>query len=138
MDMLHSILTGMVVLAFAATPVAAHEATHWQTGKGMGWEYDKDCCDGTDCAMLRPTRVEKTATGYKVTVARGEHPMLSMPHTFLIPYDSPNIRVSGDEFHHLCSSPDGYDYGEKGKPTIYCFYIPMIIGNRVLSHAPRG
>lgn len=86
------------ILALLSGPAAAHDAP-------SGWEYDRECCGGWDCAAARPGAVQEVQGGYAVSIAPGTHPMVpigAQPVTGFVPHGDPRIRVSGDEDRHVC------------------------------------
>lgn len=91
------------VLYFAATafflsrPAAGHEAP-------SGWSYDLACCSGIDCAPIDSDLVTLSAEGYTVTVAPGDHPLITVPTTYFFPFEDTRVRFSPDGTYHLCVS----------------------------------
>ena len=83
-----------------------------------GWAYDRECCSDHDCAPVPDATITVTPAGFLITLAPGQHHMLpagAQPLQQTIPFDSPRVRVSGDNQKHVCLSPVGY---------VYCIYIP--------------
>ncbi len=96
------------ILALLAGPAAAHQAP-------SGWEYDRECCGGWDCAAATQG-VQDARGGYAVAVLPGTHPMVppgAQPVTGFVPHGDPRIRVSGDEERHVCIVGG----------RVYCIYI---------------
>ena len=124
------ILIAIVIICFLFVSLAfAHTATHWKTGESMGWEYDKECCDGTDCAMVAPNVVTRTPNGYLIVIEKGQHPNLTSKQTFLVPFDAKQVRPSPDGFYHVCVGSDKWPDGSITlAPNLYCLYVPYELG----------
>lgn len=93
---------------FLSRPAAAHTAP-------SGWSYDLACCSDQDCAPISSDLVRITDEGFVVTVAPGDHPLVTVPTTYVFPHGDPRIRFSGDEDYHLCIGA----YSKRG----LCLYI---------------
>lgn len=79
-----------------------------------GMEYSAYCCSGTDCAPIPTKAVKAVSGGYQVSVGPGDHPMLTRPHVFLVPYDK--VKESTDGGMHACFFPN--------EDTLRCLYVP--------------
>lgn len=94
-----------LALCLLASPALAHKAP-------SGWEYDKECCDGRDCAP-RPVGFIQVVPGGFLVVPTGK----------FYPVGDPKIRVSGDAEFHWCGYLPNSRY--PGDPGIdYCLYVP--------------
>jgi hypothetical protein len=84
----------------------------------MGMQYDPWCCRGNDvggdCAPIPPSSLRATKGGYEVSVGPGDHPLLTKPHVFFMPYDK--VRESTDGQPHACFFPN--------EDTLRCLYVP--------------
>lgn len=98
-------LGAMAALALVA-PAASHEAP-------SGWKYDGWCCGGHDCAPIPPA--EMTATGWRVRLTPGDHPMVTEPVDQIVPFGA--ARMSGDAEFHACIVL--WDTG-----NVRCLYVP--------------
>ena len=78
-------------------PAAGHDAP-------AGWSYDLACCSGVDCAPIDSDRVKITPDGYVVEVGPGDHPLITIPSTYVFPFDDTRVRFSPDGTYHLCVS----------------------------------
>lgn len=99
----------VLMAALMAVPAAAHDAP-------SGWEYDRECCGGYDCAASHGG-VREVQGGYAVSVAPGTHPMVPVgrsPVVGFVPHGDPRIRVSGDSDRHVCIVGG----------RVFCIYIP--------------
>lgn len=95
-----AILTAMTTLA--ARPAWAHS-----------W-YSEYCCNGKDCAPIRPEKVRAITGGYAVTLNPGDHPQVTERQKFFIPYR--DAQQSQDDDFHICLFPTQRD--------MRCFYAP--------------
>lgn len=82
--------------------------------------YDHECCHDQDCAPVPIRTVEMTATGYRITLDVGDHPMIGGPSVIVIPYADDRVRLSADSNFHLCIIA-GY---EGAYPM--CIYVPGV------------
>lgn len=102
-------LYAVAVSLLLSRPASGHNAP-------SGWAYDPACCSTQDCAPIRVDLVRITAQGYEVTVAPGDHPLVTVQSTYVFPFNDPRVRFSGDQNYHLCIGA----YTKKG----LCLYIP--------------
>lgn len=105
------VLTVLFLLfAFSATALA-HESH-------KGFKYESYCCNGDaetgDCQMIPTRSVRVTSDGYEVSLAPGDHPMVTRRHVFN--WSQSQARRSEDGEYHLCLFPD--------EDTPRCFYAP--------------
>ena len=91
-----------VLTMFAARPAQAHL-----------W-YSDYCCNGKDCAPIRPEKVRAIAGGFLVTLYPGDHPQVTERQQFLIAYK--DAILSQDNDFHICLYPTQRD--------MRCFYAP--------------
>jgi hypothetical protein len=80
-----------------------------------GMPYDPWCCNSTDCAEIAGVAVTEVRGGYRVTLRRGQHPMVkseSVTHFVALK----DARASDDGRFHACLYPDEH--------TMRCFYAP--------------
>lgn len=94
---------GAGVIALAR-PAAAHS-----------W-YDGYCCSDKDCAPVRASTVRATAEGWEITLAPGDHPMVSEPVTHFYRYDDTRVLPSQDDDFHVCLNSWG---------RVLCLYVPL-------------
>lgn len=82
------------------------------------WTYPLACCQGTelggDCHRLPGTHVKKGPSGFSILLHPGEHPLVTTPQQFLIPYGSE--LPSGDSDFHICLFPS--------QDQVNCFFAP--------------
>jgi hypothetical protein len=106
---MRSILT--VVMIVYASCVTAHEAH-------TGWKYESYCCNGNeqtgDCQMIPTRSVRVTQGGYEVSLAPGDHRLVTRKHLFK--WSQGETRRSQDGEYHLCLYPN--------EDTPRCFYAP--------------
>lgn len=106
---MRSILIG-VMIAFASCAYG-HDAP-------LGWRYEPYCCNGNDdngdCQMIPTKSVKIVQGGYQVTLAPGDHRLVTRYHVFKLPQQT--TRRSQDSAYHLCLFPD--------ENTPRCFYAP--------------
>lgn len=104
------ILLAGVLVAYASC-VQAHDSH-------SGWRYEAFCCNGDnhtgDCQMIPSDSVKVITGGYQLTLAPGDHRLVTKNHTFNFPQT--NARRSQDSEYHLCLFPD--------ENTPRCFYAP--------------
>ncbi|RRN68748.1 hypothetical protein EIQ31_19690 [Agrobacterium deltaense] len=105
------VLTVLFLLfAFSATSLA-HESH-------KGFKYESYCCNGDaetgDCQMIPTRSVRVTSDGYEVSLAPGDHRMVTRRHVFN--WSQSQARRSEDGEYHLCLFPD--------EDTPRCFYAP--------------
>ncbi len=97
-------------LAFSATALA-HESH-------KGFKYESYCCNGDaetgDCQMIPTRSVRVTSDGYEVSLAPGDHRMVTRRQIFN--WSQREARRSEDGEYHLCLFPD--------EDTPRCFYAP--------------
>ncbi|TCL74647.1 hypothetical protein EV286_102208 [Rhizobium sp. BK251] len=83
-----------------------------------GWKYEPYCCNGNnhtgDCQMIPTKSVRIVQGGYQVTLAPGDHRLVTRSHVFKLPQQT--ARRSQDSEYHLCLFPD--------ENTPRCFYAP--------------
>ncbi len=98
------------MIAYSAS-VFAHDA---QTG----WKYEAFCCNGNnhtgDCQMIPEKSVRITQQGYQITLAPGDHRLVTRSHVFKL--SGGMSRRSQDGEYHLCLYPN--------EDTLRCFYAP--------------
>jgi hypothetical protein len=99
----------LTALFMLTKPGGAHQAP-------QGWTYDYHCCTDKDCAMINPATVVAVTGGWKVTVRPGDHPLITEPKEYLVPYDSNKVIESKDSDFHLC-------VGAYTK-SLFCLYVP--------------
>lgn len=97
----------VLAVAFALLAIWVHPA------RGHEW-YDPWCCSGKDCERIASESVRPVDGGYVVTVLPGQHPMVTKPHTFMVPADKTRTSLDGD--YHICLFPTEND--------MRCFYVP--------------
>lgn len=109
-------LAALYLLAVAfllSRPAQAHTAP-------SGWSYDLACCSTQDCAPIRAELVKITAEGYRVTVSPGDHPLVTVPTTYVFPFSDERVRLAPDGMYHLCIGA----YSKRG----LCLYAPGFTG----------
>lgn len=98
----------LALLAWAVLYIAAVTFMLSQPARGhdapSGWSYDLACCSGTDCAPIDSDHVSLSAEGYTVTVAPGDHPLITVPTTYFFPFEDTRVRFAPDGMYHLCVS----------------------------------
>lgn len=102
----------VVTVAFALVPsVSAHESH-------KGFKYESYCCNGNsetgDCQMIPTKSVRVVQGGYEVSLAPGDHRLVTRRHVFN--WSQNQTRRSEDGEYHLCLYPD--------ENTPRCFYAP--------------
>lgn len=106
---MRGVLTGAMIVY--ASCVEAHDAE-------TGWQYEPYCCNGNahtgDCQMIPTRSVRITSGGYEVSLAPGDHRLVTRKHIFNLPQS--NARQSRDGEYHLCLYPN--------EDTPRCFYAP--------------
>ncbi|KAA3505309.1 hypothetical protein EXN24_01295 [Rhizobium rhizogenes] len=99
-----------LLMAFNATALA-HESH-------KGFKYESYCCNGDaetgDCQMIPTRSVRVTQDGYEVSLAPGDHRLVTRRHVFS--WSQREARRSEDGEYHLCLFPD--------EDTPRCFYAP--------------
>jgi hypothetical protein len=101
-----ALLAGL--LAFAGGRAEAHSAR-------SGMACDPWCCNAQDCAEIPGHAVTEVRGGWRITLKRGEHPMVksaSVSHFVALG----DARPSDDGRFHACLYPD--------ENTMRCFYAP--------------
>jgi hypothetical protein len=97
--------------ALFAFDVLAHDAP-------AGWRYDAYCCNGNehsgDCQQIPSKTVRIVRGGYQLTIAPGDHRLVTRAHVFKFPQRS--ALRSPDSEYHLCLFPN--------EDTPRCFYAP--------------
>jgi len=101
------------VIVAAALPAGAHTSKH-------GMKYDSWCCNGSavngDCQEIPDSAVEFVPGGYRVTLAPGEHKLVTRPHSYFKRADK--VRFSTDGHYHACLWPT--------QDSLRCLYVvPM-------------
>jgi len=98
----------------AATAAAAHESH-------MGMVYSPLCCQGTsgpngtgDCAPIPATAVKAVQGGFQIILNPGDHPLVTKPHQYFVPYGKE--KHSTDGAWHACLWPS--------EDRMQCFYAP--------------
>lgn len=76
--------------------------------------YDPWCCSDKDCAPIPDQSVEEIDGGWKVTLNKGDHPMVTKPMEYF-------VKKGQEKFHHhggthACFYPD--------EETLRCLYVP--------------
>lgn len=94
-------------LALLTGTAAAHQAP-------SGMEYDPWCCSGKDCAPIPARDVRTAPEGFVVTLQPGDHPMVTEPQRFVVPYGQE--KPSTDGGYHICLYPT--------QDALRCFYAP--------------
>jgi hypothetical protein len=93
-----------------------------------GWPYDQTCCSNRDCAQLPPGAVQITPEGYVVTVRPEDNSQLVETKVYTIPFKTTGIRISGDQFYHICLNKQTEVFTNEGNKmsggSWLCFYIP--------------
>lgn len=101
----------LLLLAGAAFPAVAHEA---QTGM----VYEPFCCNGDantgDCFQIPSETVKAGPDGYQVTLRPGDHPLVTAPQSWIVPYK--DARPATDGAFHACLFPKETD--------MRCLYAP--------------
>lgn len=71
--------------------------------------YPASCCSGVDCAPVRPSSVQETASGYVVAVQPGTHPMwrADRPRPLVVRIPYREAKASPDGQWHLCINGSG-------------------------------
>jgi hypothetical protein len=104
------IILTVMMIAFASS-VAAHESH-------KGFKYESYCCNGNaetgDCQMIPEKSVRITPNGYEVSLAPGDHRLVTRKHQFN--WSQGDARRSEDGEYHLCLYPN--------EDTPRCFYAP--------------
>lgn len=90
-------IRGLIVTALllASQPAFAHS-----------W-YGSDCCSGQDCFPLPEGAVQVKRDGYYVTWNG---------IIYSVPFGSPHLKNSQDQFYHMCKPPKSH--------IIRCLYTP--------------
>jgi hypothetical protein len=100
-----------VLLVAYACSAQAHDAQ-------SGFHYEAFCCNGDnhtgDCQMIPAKNVKITTGGYDVSLAPGDHRLVTRLHLYHLPQR--DARRSQDGAYHLCLYPD--------ENTPRCFYAP--------------
>jgi hypothetical protein len=93
----------LVLLALVPTLAFAH------TAPSMTWNYPLRCCWSPtaapagrpgDCDAIPKDAVKITPAGYEVSLVPGDHPMVTEPISFVVPYAE--AEQSKDEDYHVC------------------------------------
>lgn len=109
------VIVSLIVAVIMALVGIALGLAHESPG---GMAYDPLCCngDGTngDCAPVPSIGVKATPEGWQVSLKPGDHPLVTAPHEWLIPYSE--TREATDGQFHACLWPD--------ETTLRCFYAP--------------
>lgn len=102
----------------------------WSHSSPQGWRYDGTCCSAVepsahtgDCAPIPESAVRVVPGGYQVTLRPGDHPLVTVEHTWFVPHDrpmhpastEPAVRPSGDSDWHACLYPN--------ESVLRCLYI---------------
>lgn len=99
-------------LFFAISATALAHESH------KGFKYESYCCNGNaetgDCQMIPTRSVRVTSDGYEVSLAPGDHRLVTRRHVFS--WSQSEARRSEDGEYHLCLFPD--------EDTPRCFYAP--------------
>ncbi|KAB2697711.1 hypothetical protein CFBP6624_24715 (plasmid) [Agrobacterium tumefaciens] len=107
--MLH--LWATLIASSVSVGAEAHQAS-------STWAYPPACCKGSevggDCHRLPGSNVKKGPDGFSVLVNPGDHPLVTKPHRFLIPYGQEI--PSGDRDFHICLHPT--------EDHMNCFFAP--------------
>jgi|GEM_PF-3242975 len=129
--LLHAIVYGFLILLGAFFGVLAFIDGARAHTAASGWEYDQDCCSNHDCRQI--SRVTSDGDLESEVHRDGDHWVWTSSKTgnvYRIHAASPNIRLSGDGFHHGCEVPVPMDLlGEdRGAPMhdARCLYIPAL------------
>lgn len=102
-------VAGAIAAAFITVVLMASQA------RAHDW-YPLRCCYGVgklngDCAPIPTKSVSETPEGYRVQLMPGDHPMVTAPLTFLVPYSEAETSVDGG--FHACFRKD---------MTVRCFF----------------
>lgn len=98
------IVAAVMFVAAAITSAFSHEAP-------TGWSYPLSCCWSPsnapagrpgDCAEIASSTVVEAPDGYRITLNRGDHPVVNSTVTVTIPYGQE--KMSPDGAYHLCLS----------------------------------
>lgn len=104
---------GFMCLALLITTIhtSAHESP-------LGWNYPPYCCNGNghtgDCAPIPKEAVKEVTGGTKITLMVGDHPMVTKPQEFFVPYA--DVKPSPDGMFHICLFPT--------EDHVRCFFAP--------------
>lgn len=105
------------MLGLMLTIGRAHEATD-VNGQPTGWNYESFCCQGNavngDCAAIPDASVTPIKGGLQITLAPGDHPLVTRRHVFTVPQS--DLRKSPDGRTHVCLFPN--------EDTLRCTYHP--------------
>ena len=100
-----------ITFCLIAGQARAHEAA-------SGFKYDAACCHGVgptgDCQPIPTSTVKPIPGGYQITLAPGDHHLVTRVHVFQI--ESSLVRKSTDGQFHACLYPT--------EDTLRCFYAP--------------
>ena len=81
--------------------------------------YDPNCCNGDsetgDCQAIPETSVTSTPGGFIVTLRPGDHRLVTVEHTWTVPFGEVKWDFPDGRFH-ACLWPTEY--------TLRCFYAP--------------
>lgn len=100
----------IAALSISAAAYVAYTAEAWPHEAPTGWSYPFACCWGPsqgrrgDCAEIPASSVVEGPSGFEVTLAPGDHPMVKQPLQFVFPYGKE--RLAPDGRYHVCFSPD--------------------------------
>jgi hypothetical protein len=83
-----------------------------------GWAYPPVCCNGNrehgDCQPIADRTVKPVAGGFRLTLAPGDHHMVTHAHVFDIPQSQ--AKPSPDGRYHVCLYPN--------EDRVQCFFAP--------------
>jgi hypothetical protein len=83
-----------------------------------GWAYPPICCNGNrehgDCQPIADRTVKPVAGGFRLTLAPGDHHMVTHAHVFDIPQSQ--AKPSPDGRYHVCLYPN--------EDRVQCFFAP--------------
>lgn len=107
-----TVASAMLALADASYRLArGHEAP-------TGFVFDTVCCNGNgvngDCQPIPRKSVEEVDGGYQVTLAPGDHPMVTKPHVYRM--ERSLVRWTDDGETYACLYPT--------EDTLRCLYLP--------------
>ena len=127
-------MTRLLVLLAAALCATLPAVILWRPAHAhnapTGWRYDGTCCSAAepiahtgDCAPIPDEAVRIVPGGFVVTLRPGDHPLVTVEHTWEVPYDrpmhagsrEPAVRPSGDEHWHACLYPN--------ESVLRCLYV---------------
>lgn len=112
--MIERVFTVIFILIAGLIALLISDIAHGHTAPS-GWDYDHYCCHGNDCAVIKPNTVNAQSDGYHVNLKPGDHPLITEPMSYVIPYR--DVKESKDDDYHFC-------IWSQNSPNARCFYAP--------------